>query len=68
MHNHEKFFIRESTNSIYLKHLASYKLKPTGEESIIPFLSVKFRWPLSVYRYKGEGVVMNCHSHCCEVF
>lgn len=68
VHSQDKFFVLESTNCIYSQHVASYILTLTGLYYILPFISLKFRWPLSVYSYEGETVVMNCHSHCCEIY
>ena len=67
VHNQEKFFIIESAVSTYKQHIACYTLELTGHMDIVSFLSLKFKWPLSVYSYKGETVVMNCHSHCCHI-
>jgi len=44
-----------------------YALTPTDRYCILPFTFLEFKWPLSIYSYEGEAVVMNCHSHCCEV-
>ena len=68
VYNHEKFFIMESTDSTYNPHIASYMLEPTGEIAIASYLSLHFRWPLNVYNYEGGSAVMNCHTHCCEIY
>ena len=68
VHNHKKFVIVELTDSIYNPHIASYMIHLTGQLTFVPFLSLKHKWPLSVYNYEGENAVMNCHSHCCEIY
>ena len=59
VHNQDKFFIIESAIPAYNQHITSYMLELTGHMDIVPFQSLKFKWPLSVYSYKGETVVMN---------
>jgi len=68
VHNHVKYLVLQSTSCICNQHIASYALAPTDQYYILPFTSVRFKWPLSVYSYEGETVVMNCHSHCCEIY
>lgn len=68
VHSEVKYFVLLSTSCIYKPHIASYVLALTDQCYILPFISLKFKWPLSVYSYEGETVVMNCHSHCCEIY
>ena len=68
VHNQDKYFVLESTNCMYNQHIASYTLAATGQCFVVSFLNLEFKWPLSVYSYEEETVVMNCNTHCCEIY
>ena len=67
VHSQEKYFVLESKSCIYSHHIAPYALKLIGQCCDVPFVSLPFKWPLSVYTYEKETVVMNSNSHCCEI-
>ena len=61
--DHVKYFITEKTESEFNSHILCFEIQPTGQKMLCPHSDLKFRWPLSVYPYQGQKVVMNEHSH-----
>lgn len=61
--DHVKYFVLKVMSATFDLHILSYILTPTDKMDFIPFTQLKFRWPLSVYRYLGKNVVMNSNSH-----
>ncbi len=61
--DHVKYFIVEVMEADFDIHTLYFKLVPRGLRKIIPYSDLKFNWPLSIYRYGGEKVVLNVNSH-----
>ena len=61
--NDVKYFILQRVETEFGLHILSYVVTYLQHKVIIPYKTLKFKWPLSVYTYKGKRVVMNANSH-----
>jgi len=61
--DHTKYFIIDKLVTVYNLHILSYVIKTICERILLSFQDLKFKWPLSVYTFKGERAVMNVNSH-----
>ena len=60
--DHVKLFVLKMMKAEFQLSILSYVLQPT-QMDLIPYPSLQFKWPLSVYKYKDKDVVMNSNSH-----
>jgi hypothetical protein len=61
--DHMKYFIVDKVHTTFEPHIISYVFTDISGRLIIPYTSLKFRWPLPIYNYNGVFAIMNIHSH-----
>ena len=61
---HVKYFIVEKLHANSCLHILPYVVQRTNiDKAIFSYSSLRFPWPLSIYQYNGESVIMNTNSH-----
>ena len=61
--DHIKYFVIDTLVTAYNLHTLSYVIESVDVRILLPFTALKFKWPLSVYTYKGRRAIMNVNSH-----
>lgn len=63
----EVHFVVHKTDSHYVEHIVCYELECRDSSFATSYNQMQFKWPLSVYTYADNKVVMNVCSHLCTV-